>query len=86
MPPSRKKTKGKARKAAKDAKAREKNKEEDVKKKKQELLEEQMQRLSIDNLLRESVGAVKQCRHGLELEYHEEKRCRELLMAFEGGI
>jgi len=86
MPPSRKKTKGKARRAAKDAKAREKNeKEEDLKKKEQDLLEEQMQRLAIDNLLRESVGAVKQCRHGLELEYHQEKRCRELLVAFERG-
>ena len=49
------------------------------------MIEEQMQRLAIDNLLRESVGAVKQCRHGLELEYHEEKRCRELLVAFERG-
>ena len=86
--PSRKKTKGRARRAAKDAKAREKiEKEEDVKKREQDLIEieEQMQRLAIDNLLRESVGAMKQCRHGLELEYHEERRCRELLMVFERG-
>ncbi len=84
MPPSRKKTKGKARRAAKDAKTKEENETEKVvKKKEQNLLEEQMQRLAID-LLRES-GVGNQCRHGLELEHDEETRCRELLMAFQGG-
>ena len=44
-------------------------------------LEAQMQRLIIGNLMRES-GV---CRHGVELDSHDEKLCREVLAVFMGA-
>ena len=76
-----KKARGKARRAAKGAKAADDEVEETVVLNNQDgLLEAQMQRLSINNLPRES-DAV-QCRHGLELLEQNEttlygKFCRE---------
>jgi hypothetical protein len=66
--PSRKKAKGRARKAAKEAK------EQAVAVANQDgSLEARMQRLTMDDLL---------CRHGLELESREERICLEFVKAF----
>ena len=75
--PSRKKAKGKARRAAKGAKAVavEEDEEQAALVANQDgSLEAQMQRLTIDDLLRESSVQV-QCLHGLELESGEEELC-----------
>jgi hypothetical protein len=82
---SRKKAKGKARKAAKEAKkAAESEEKEELSLamiNHESFLEAQMQRLIIGNLMRES----NKCRHGVELESHDEKLCREVAAAFEGA-
>ncbi len=81
---SRKKAKGKARKAAKEAKAEEPEEKEEFSVamiNQERSLEAQMQRLMIGNLMKES----EKCRHGVELERHDEKLCREVLEAFEGA-
>jgi hypothetical protein len=80
---SRKKAKGKVRRAAKDAKVEEGQEEGQD----QKALEAQMQRLTMDELLGES-GVVKlhglqNCRHGFEVESHEEKLYREFMTIFE---
>jgi len=80
--PSSKKARGRERRAAKEVKAAEANKEVAVRKEEQDLLEAQMQRLTINDLLRES-GAVQQCRHGFELEGHEERLCLEFAKRFQ---
>lgn len=83
--PSRKKAKGKARRAAKEAKAAVEEEEADEQAalviNQDRSLEAQMQRLTIDDLLRES-DAV-QCRHGLEkLESGEEQLCEAFMWEF----
>jgi hypothetical protein len=85
--PSRKKAKGKARRAAKETKAAAEEEEEADEVQAALVanqggsLEAQMQRLTIDDLLGKS-GAQVQCRHGLELESHEEQLCIAFLEAF----
>ncbi len=78
---SRKKAKGRARKAAKAAEVEKKEELSVAMIYQERALEAQMQRLMIGNLMRES----EQCRHGVELESHDEKLYREALAAFEGG-
>jgi hypothetical protein len=82
---SKKKKAGKARKAAKEAKkAAELEEKEELSVamfNQERSLEAQMQRLIIGNLMRES----NKCRHGVELESHDEKLCREVLAVFEGA-
>jgi hypothetical protein len=93
--PSRKKAKGKARRAAKEAKAVEEEVKEEtvaVTSYDRGSLETQMQRLTVDDLLRESGEAKNllskllidgfRCRHGLELL---ERRCEEFVEAFHDG-
>jgi hypothetical protein len=64
---SRKKAKGRARRAAKEAKAAEEaNEDDEVPENASRMLEAQMQRLTIDNLLSGN-SAVRKCRHGFEL-------------------
>ncbi len=83
---SRKKAKGKARRAAK-AKAAEEEEEAGEEEQaalvanQDRSLESQMQRLTIDDLLGKS-GVQVQCRHGLELESGEEELCIAFLEAF----
>ena len=85
--PSGKKARARARRAAKEAKAMEEEKEggslmainHDG-----SLVEALMQRLTIDDLLRED-GMV-QCRHGIELEPHEVRRCREFITVFDNAF
>ncbi len=80
--PSRKKAKGKARRAAKEAKATQEMKEETAVVANQDgSIGAQMQRLTINHLLRES-DAV-QCRHGCKGERHDEILYRKVLVAFE---
>jgi hypothetical protein len=79
--PSSKKARGRERRAAKEVKAAEAE-EIAARKEEQDLLEAQMQRLTIDNLLRKS-GAVQQCRHGFELEDREERLCFEFSKRFQ---
>ena len=71
--PSRKKAKGRARKAAKAAKEQ----EEAAVANQDGSLEAQMQRLTMDDLL---------CRHGFELESREERLCLEFVKAFSDGF
>ncbi len=78
--PSRKKAAGKARRAAK-AKKKEDAQEEGQK---QDALESQMQRLTINNLL--SGNAVQRCRHGFELDGHEERLCLDFVEVFSDGV
>lgn len=82
---SKKKKAGKARKAAKEAKkAAESEEKEELSVamiNQERSLEAQMQRLIIGNLMRDS----NKCRHGVELESHDEKLCREVLAVFEGA-
>ena len=86
--PSRKKAKGKARRAAKEAKAAVEKEEEGDEEQvalvanQDGSLEAQMRRLTIDDLLRES-GVQVQCRHGLQLKSGEEQSCIEFLEAFQ---
>jgi hypothetical protein len=92
--PSRKKAKGRARRAAKEAKAAAEEEEEaDADEEQAALalvanqdgsLEAQMQRLSIGDLLRES-DVVQKCRHGFQLESHEERLCFDFVSAFFAG-
>ena len=79
--PSRKKLKGKVRRAAKEAKEKEVE-QRVVVGNQDDLLEAQMRRLTINNLnlLRKS-DALQQCRHGFELEGHEERICFEFVNA-----
>lgn len=81
--PSSKKARGRARRAAKEAKAVEEEVEETVVANQDGSLEAQMQRLTINNLLRES-DAV-QCRHGYELEGNEARLCLEFVDEFDRG-
>ena len=86
--PSRKKARGRARKAAKEAKAAEEEEEEEEEEKEEATnqngsLEALMQRLTINNL-RESDVHV-QCLHGLELEGNEVRLCVEFVAKFERG-
>ena len=73
---SRKKAKGKERRAAK-AKADEDQEEAQE----QKALEAQMQRLTMDELFGKS-DAVQNCHHGLDVESHEGKLCREFITEF----
>ncbi len=82
--PSKKKARGRARKAAKEAKAAEEEAKTVVVKNQDGSLEAQMQRLTINNLLRES-DTVQKCRHGFELEGHEERLCVEFVEVFRRG-
>ncbi len=83
--PSSKKARARARRAAKEAKkAAEPEEKEELSVamiNQERIIEAQMQRLIIGNLMRES----NKCRHGVELESHDEKLCREVLEAFGGG-
>ena len=79
---SRKKAKGKARRAAKEAKATEEDFQEEGQEHK--ALEAQMQRLTMDDLLRES-DAVQKCQHGFEFEGHEQRLCIEFVNEFHRG-
>ena len=79
--PSRKKAKGKARKAAKEAKAKEEESQAVVEvaadQRQKESLETQMQQLAIDNV------TSQQCRHGCpSLSTDEKKICLEFIDAF----
>jgi hypothetical protein len=79
--PSRKKAKGRARKAAKAAK------EQAVAVANQDgSLEARMQRLTMDDLLRGNSGALQKCRHGFELEGREARLCFEFVKAFENAL
>lgn len=88
---SRKKAKGKARRAAKEAKVEAEEAQEGGTG--TECTGAQMQRLTIDNLLRESDaeqnncrhGCCCCCRHGLKVAYHEERLYGDFIKAFEGG-
>ena len=90
--PSRKKAKGRARRAAKEAKAAAEEQEEADEEQAALVanqggsLEAQMQRLTIDDLLRvrESDAAI-QCRHGLELQRGEQELCIAFLETFRVG-
>ena len=86
--------KGRARRAAKAAKAAAEEEEEGDGDEEQAVLvanqdgslEAQMQRLTIDDLLRDKESdAVKKCRHGLELESGEEELCIAFLETFRVG-
>jgi hypothetical protein len=84
--PSSKKARGRARRAAKEAKAAEDAEETEVEANHQDgSLEAQMQRLTINNLLRES-DAVQKCRHGFELEGNELRLCIEFVQVFTDGV
>lgn len=74
---SRKKARGKARRAAKEAKAEEAQEGGQE----QKALEAQMQRLTVNNLVRESGD----CSHGFDVESHEDKLCQDFMTAFRGG-
>ena len=79
--PSRKKAKGKARKAAKEAKAKEEESQAVVEvaadQRQKEPLETQMQQLAIDNV------TSQQCQHGYPLLSTDEKKiCDDFLRAF----
>ena len=80
---SRKKAKGRARRAAKEAKAAEEASEDNEVV--ENVLEAQMQRLTIDNNLLSGNSAVQRCRHGLELESHEVKLFMEFSTAFDNA-
>ena len=77
---SRKKAKGKARRAAKDAKVEGEEAQEG--RQEQNALGAQMQRLTINNLLSGN-SAVRKCRHGFEVESHEEKLYQKFMTMFE---
>ncbi len=74
---SRKKAKGKARRAVKEAKAEEAQEGAQE----QKALEAQLQRLTINNLVRESGD----CSHGFEVEGRDLKLCLDFIKAFRGG-
>ena len=78
--PSSKKARARARRAAKEAKAAAKEAEGEYETLANQdgSLEAQMQRLTMDDLLRDNA----QCRHGLELESHDLRRCNEFIEAF----
>jgi hypothetical protein len=83
--PSRKKARGRARRAAKEAKAAEEVDNTAVVA--DGSIEAQMQRLAINNSLRESDAVqVQKCRHGFELEGNEERLCVEFVKVFSDAV
>ncbi len=81
---SRKKAKGKARRAVKEAKVEAEEAQEEGKE--QNALGAQMQRLTIGKLLGKSDAAEQTtCRHGLALASHEERLYGDMVMAFQEG-
>ncbi len=82
---SKKKARGKARRAAKEAKAVEEVEETAVVDHHDASLGAQMQRLTINNLLRDNSAVLQKCRHSFELEGREERLCFEFVDAFFDG-